>query len=257
MLPAARQEAILQLLHREGRVEATALAAAFTTSEDSIRRDLRDLAEAGRLRRVHGGAVPMAPGARASLAQREAVAPAAKQRIARAVARLVPRHQTVIIDGGSTGEAVAQALPADIACTFVTPAPRIASLLGRLEQSEVILLGGRYDAAMGVVKGATTVRELARLQADLCVLGACGFDLEAGVTAFDAEEAEGKRLMLERSGTRLLALTAAKLGTVGPYLVGPADEVDQIVLEDGVEPGLLAGIRAACPDVTCAEGEPS
>ncbi len=114
---------------QDGRVLAADLARHFRTSEDTIRRDLRDLAAAGRCRRVYGGALPLSPAA-GPLAQRQRIAPDRKRLLGRAAAGLVSPGQVVLIDSGSTNLQVAEHLPQDIDLTVVTNAPAVAAALG-------------------------------------------------------------------------------------------------------------------------------
>ena len=110
MLAAQRRDLLLDRLRRDGRVVAKDLAVELGVSEDSVRRDLRELAAAGLCQRVYGGALPVSP-AIADHAGRERVEPASKERVAAAAARLVEPGSTAIIDGGTTALAVVRALP--------------------------------------------------------------------------------------------------------------------------------------------------
>ncbi len=107
MLPAQRRDLLLDRLERDGRLVAKDLAAELGIAEDSVRRDLRELAAAGLCQRVYGGALPVSP-AIADYATRLAVAPDSKQRVAAAAARLVRPGSTVLLDGGTTALAVAR-----------------------------------------------------------------------------------------------------------------------------------------------------
>src|ERR671925_11382 len=98
MLTAERRQYILETLRRDGKVLATELSVALSVSEDTIRRDLRELAEAGLIQRVHGGALPRSP-ADASYAARQRQAPSAKAAIARAAVQLIRDGQVIILDG--------------------------------------------------------------------------------------------------------------------------------------------------------------
>ena len=97
ILAAERQQQIVERLGREGRVLAAALAEAFSTSEDTIRRDLRDLAGRGLCRRVYGGALPLSP-ASSSAQVRAAEAIDRKAALGRALAALVAPGSFVFID---------------------------------------------------------------------------------------------------------------------------------------------------------------
>ena len=109
MLTAERRRSIAQQLEREGKMHASELSKALQVSEDTIRRDLRELAAAGVLQRVHGGALPRSP-ASASFTVRQREAPGAKVAIAQAAIRLIRQDQVLILDGGTTPLQVAQHL---------------------------------------------------------------------------------------------------------------------------------------------------
>ena len=151
-LPDERHAAILDRLLRDGRVLAADLAAEFDTSEDTVRRDLRDLAAAGRCRRVYGGALPVSP-ATGPVSRRIAIAPDAKRALGRAAAALVEPGWTVLIDSGSTNLRIAEALPADRDLTVVTNAPAIAAALAGRPRLALVVLGGRVHPAIGAAFG--------------------------------------------------------------------------------------------------------
>lgn len=253
-LPGERQRLILERLGRDGRVVAAALARELGTSEDTIRRDLRELAAAGRCERVYGGALRLSP-ASGSFAQREATAPARKAALGRRAAALVRPGQILLIDAGTTNVAVAAALPERQGLTVATNAPAVAAaLLGR-EGFEVLLLGGRLDHRAGGAVGARTVRDLRGLRADLCFVGACAVDARAGVAAFDAEEAALKQAMVEASGGVAVAATSEKLGTAAPYLVAPVSALTDLVVEHDAPAEALNLLRACCVRVHIAGRE--
>ena len=125
MLTTQRKQQILGILKREGQVIAKDVAEAMEVSEDTIRRDLRELAQEGLLQRVHGGALPASP-AMADFAGREALTAEGKVAIGRAAAGMVRAGQVVILDGGTTARQVARHIPLDMKATVVTHSPTIA-----------------------------------------------------------------------------------------------------------------------------------
>src|SRR5712692_11560980 len=125
MLTAERRRSIIHTLQRDGKVLASELSRALQVSEDTIRRDLRELAAAGVLQRVHGGALPRSP-ATASFTERQQQAPGAKAAIAQAAVRLIRQDQVIIFDGGTTLLQVAQRLPTDFRATVITHSPHVA-----------------------------------------------------------------------------------------------------------------------------------
>jgi DeoR/GlpR family transcriptional regulator of sugar metabolism len=242
MLTAERQQYILATLQRQGKVVASELSIALDVSEDTIRRDLRKLGEAGLLQRVHGGALPSSPAA-ASYTARQAQSLTAKAAIAQAAAQLVTTGQVVIMDGGTTTLQVAQRLPADLQATVVTNSPPIAVALADHPRIEVLLVGGRLDKSSLVSIGAITIEGFRMIRADLCMLGICSLHPEVGITVPDLEEAYVKRAMIVSSAEVVALASVEKLGTAATYTVGPLTDLTHLVTEPGVSADLLEPYR--------------
>src|SRR4029079_18570404 len=120
MLTDERHQIIRDRLAVEGRVLAGELASRFGVSEDTVRRDLREMAKAGQCRRVYGGAVAAAPFAAAPVSLRGGHAVEEKMRLARAAVALLSSGQSLFIDGGTTNAAIASAIPRDLELTIAT-----------------------------------------------------------------------------------------------------------------------------------------
>jgi DeoR/GlpR family transcriptional regulator of sugar metabolism len=251
-LPDERQQVILERLVRRGRVLAGDLAREFRTSEDTIRRDLREMAAAGKCRRVYGGALPLSP-ASGPLAARRTEAPEREAALGRAAAALARPGQVVFFDAGSTNAAIARALPAGLVVTVVTNAPDIAAALAGRPGLELIVIGGRVDPRSGAALGARALRDAGEIRVDLAFLGACAVDVRAGVAAFDAEEAEFKRLIAERAKVVVAAVTTDKLGTSAPFAVAPTSRLTHLVVEADAPERALAPLRRAGVRVHRAE----
>src|SRR6201991_5212168 len=187
MLAAERRDYLLTRLHADGSLVAKDLAAELGISEDSIRRDLRDLADAGLCHRVYGGAVPASP-ALADYAGRASVEPDSKRDVAARAAALIQPGSTVILDGGTTTLAVVQALPADLDCTVITHSPTIAAALVPHAHAEVFLLGGRLFKHSAVTCGAAAAEAANAIAADLFFLGVTGVHPVHGLTTGAADE---------------------------------------------------------------------
>ena len=242
-LPGERHEAILDRLARGGRVLAAELAREFRTSEDTVRRDLRDLAAAGLCRRVYGGALPLSP-ASGTLADRERESPERKAALGRAAASLVKPGQVLFIDAGSTNAAIARALPSGLGVTVVTNAPGVAQDLVGRPGVELVLIGGRVDPRTGAALGARAFRDAREIRVDLAFLGACAVDADAGVAAFGSEEAEFKRLVAGQAAAVAVAVTTEKLGTAAPFFIIPVAALTHIVVEEDASKEALARLSA-------------
>jgi DeoR/GlpR family transcriptional regulator of sugar metabolism len=244
LLKGERQQRILELLAASGRVVATELQDVLGVSPYTVRRDLDELADAGRLQRVHGGALPRSPVAQAHEARRLQEA-TATQRVAHAAATLLAPGQVVILDGGSTALALADAIPAGHAGTFITHSPPVAVALGRHPGLEVVVIGGTLDRRAMVATGARTIAAYRRITADVCFVGVFAVHAERGISQPHAEEAEVRRVLLER-GERVVGLASREaLGTVAPFTVGPATALTHLATEPDVPAELLAPFAEA------------
>ncbi len=230
MLAAERRDYLLGRLATDGKVVAKDMAQQLGLSEDSVRRDLRELAAAGLCQRVYGGALPSSP-AVADYATRAGVEPDSKRRIATRAAGLIRPASTVILDGGTTTLALVHALPADLACTLITHSPTIAAALIEHPGVEVYLLGGRLFKHSAVTCGAAAVEAAQRVSADIFFLGVTAVHPVEGLTTGDADEAAMKRTLADRSAETYVLASVEKIGAASRYQVLPLAAVAGIVTD--------------------------
>lgn len=229
MLTTQRKKLILARLARDGQLIAKDLAREFDTSEDTIRRDLRELAQAGKLQRVHGGALP-ASAAVGDLQAREGVWPQEKIALGRFGAAMIQRGQVVILDGGTTALQVARHLDPALRATIVTHSPTVAVQLAEHPLIDIIMLGGRLFRHSMVGVGASVIDAAARLRADLCFMGVTGVHPEAGLSTGDAEEAAVKRALHERAAETVVLASSEKLMAASPFVVAHLKEISLLVV---------------------------
>jgi DeoR/GlpR family transcriptional regulator of sugar metabolism len=253
MLAAQRREYLLEALRRDGGIVAKDVAAGLGLSEDSVRRDLRELAAEGLCQRVYGGALPVSP-AMADYAGRATVAVPGKQQVARLAASLVRPGSTVIIDGGTTALALARALPPDLACTVITHSPTVASALVEHPVAEVFMLGGRLFKHSAVACGAAAVEAAQQVTADTCFLGVTGVHPDAGLTTGDADEAAMKRVLAGRAAETYILASSEKMGAASPYRVIALSEASAILTDAPPESPVIRDLRALQVRVITADG---
>ena len=251
MLTAERRQVILEQLRRDGKVAAAELSVALAVSPDTVRRDLQELSEMGLLRRVHGGALPAASGAR-PYAVRRGQAPAAKEVIARATCRLLRSGQVILLDAGTTTLEVARHLPAELRATIVTNSPPIAVALADHPNVEVTMLGGRVDREAHATVGAATIEALRAIRADILVLGVCSLHPDIGITVNDLEESYVKRAMIANAAEVVAVSAADKLGSAAPFVVGPVEELTHLVTDRSSPPAQLDLYRSNGVEVVVA-----
>lgn len=231
LLQKERQSQIFDLLGRKGRVLAGDLASQFGVSEDTIRRDLREMAAAGRCERVYGGALAVTT-LRQPLSARLTLATERKADLARCAIACFRPGMTIFIDAGSTNLAIARALPEDMSLTVVTNAPAIAMTLMDRQGVDIIMIGGSLDRHVGANLGARTLDALASLIPDMTVIGACGLDPSVGITASLFEDAEIKRLAAANSRSVMAAVTNEKFSLHYPHVVCGREKISCLVVEN-------------------------
>jgi DeoR/GlpR family transcriptional regulator of sugar metabolism len=241
VLTAQRRDLLLERLRRDGRLVAREIAGELGVTEDMIRRDLRELASAGLVQRVYGGALPVSP-AVADYAARTAVAPEGKRRVAASAAALVAPGSVVALDGGTTALAVVDALPRDLRATIVTHSPTIAVALAEHRDIDVDIIGGRLFRHSMVASGATALDAVGRLRVDVFLLGVTGVHAEAGLTTGDREEATLKRTIAARAGDTYVLASSEKIGAASAFEVLPLAPVTGLVTDsdDGPPRSALA-----------------
>lgn len=244
MLTTQRKKAILDALARDGQVLAAELSVQFGVSEDTVRRDLRELAAEGLLQRVHGGALPASP-AIAPFAQREALEATEKRRIARRAAQMIAPGQVAIVDGGTTSALLVEQLPADLRATIVTHSPSVAVALAAHPSIDVILIGGRLYKHSIVAVGAAAMEGIARIHADLYFMGVTGVHPVAGLSTGDFEEAAIKRALAERAAETVVLASQSKLRAASQFVIGDLTLAQTIVVEKETDAALTKPIEAA------------
>ncbi|MEU4163226.1 DeoR/GlpR family DNA-binding transcription regulator [Actinoplanes sp. NPDC026670] len=230
MLAAERRDLLLARLAAEGKVVAKDIAAELGVAEDSIRRDLREMAAAGLCQRVYGGALPVSP-AVADYATRTGVATGSKERVAAAAAALIQPGQTVLLDGGTTALAVTAALPRSLRATIVTHSPTVAAALVTHPSVDVYVLGGRLFKHSAVTCGAAAAEAAQGVTADLFLLGVTGVHHEAGLTTGDPDEAAMKRALAARAADTYVLASTEKIGAASPFLVLPPAAITAVITD--------------------------
>ena len=242
MLTSQRKQHILEQLAADGQVLSKDLSARFAVSEDTIRRDLRELAAEGHLQRVHGGALPSST-AVATFTERKSLKTSAKKRVALRGAQLISAGQVVIIDGGTTTSELIGYLPHDLQITVVTHSPSIA--LGLIDHPliEVILIGGRLYKHSIVTVGSTAIEGINAIHADIFFMGVTGIHPEAGLTTGDYEESCIKRAFSGRAAETVVLLSPEKINTASPFVIGGLGLIDTVVVDDGVDEQWIGSIE--------------
>lgn len=245
MYAAERHERILELLAAEGRVRVGQLAAQFDVAEETIRRDLSTLEQAGLAHRVHGGAVPFGVGVttESELATRLTEHADEKRRIAARALGLIPSGTpSVFIDAGSTTLALASALAAEAPAgmRLLTNSVPVAVALGERADLEVDVVGGTLRGLTRALVGPETERALGELRVDIAFIGTNGISAEHGFSTPDQLEAATKRAIVGAARIPVVLADATKFGQELLHRFAAISDIATIVT-DAPPPAALAG----------------
>jgi DeoR family glycerol-3-phosphate regulon repressor len=234
-----RQSEILDLARADGKVLVEDLAQRFGVTLQTIRRDLTDLADAGRLERVHGGAVLKAGVANIGYAERRGINAEAKAAIGRACAAAIPENSSLFLNIGTTTEAVARALLDHRNLTVVTNNLNVANILAESQSCDVIVAGGVLRRSDGGLVGDLTKEAIETFKVDYAVIGASALDQDGDLLDFDAQEVRVSRAIIRQARRTFLVADHSKLTRAAPVRIASLSEV-QCLFTDRRLPAALA-----------------
>lgn len=248
MIPAERRSRITEILRDRRAVRVSSLSDGLGVSEMTIRRDLERLESEGLLVRTHGGAVLKRHMAEEPLYDDKVAAHAEeKRRIAQRAAQLIEPGETVFLSSGTTAAQVLRHVDPALEARVVTH--NVGALAeAHSPRLEVILLGGLYRPRSNAVAGSLTIEMLSWFTASKMLLGVDGLDLEEGLTTPTVGMASIERAMIARTRGEVIALAdSSKIGVVADVAVCGFDQVDAVLLDDGVDESLRLDIGRLGP----------
>jgi DeoR/GlpR family transcriptional regulator of sugar metabolism len=253
-LKEQRQQLILETVKDSRQVTVCELSQRFGVSHVTIRRDLRELAARGLLRRAHGGAILATPAPpEPPVIQRMVRAENCKECIGRAAAALVSDGDSVFIGSGSTTAYVARNLDGRKNLTVVTNALNIASKLATAQGVTIVVTGGMMRASELSLVGHITEQSLREVRVDKAIMGMRAISLEAGMTNDYLPEVMTDRAIIEMAPELIVVADHTKFGKVASAYVAPVERITTLVTDSDTDRGTVArleerGIRVIVAD---------
>lgn len=223
-----RQTEIVEIAKGEGRVVVEDLAHRFDVTLQTIRRDLTELSEIGLLDRVHGGAVPRNGVVNLGYEERRKMNAASKAAIAKACAAMIPNNCSIIMNLGTTTEAVARELLGHRNITVITNNLNVANILVQNADCEIIVAGGALRRSDGGLVGEMTTEFFEQFKVDFAIIGASAMDNDGDLLDFDFAEVRVSKTIIRQARRRFLVCDISKLGRSAPVRLASLSEVDEI-----------------------------
>jgi DeoR/GlpR family transcriptional regulator of sugar metabolism len=244
MLKRERQAYILHQVNLHNKVLSTDLSQHINVSDDTIRRDLQELADAGKLIKVHGGA--LSPSFHNGLhTSKEVYSYQQKKIIAQKAASLIKDGMFVLTGGGTTIIELARALPQSLHATFISGSiPAIYEYMNH-PNIDVIVIGDKISKNSKITVGLEAISRIRQIKADLCFMGINALNLENGVSDNDWDVVQIKKAMVE-SSQKLVCLTIAeKVNSQQPIQVCESFKIDTLITELYADDPLLQPYKDA------------
>ncbi len=241
--PEERREQIVALLHERQRVSVDELAERLDSSRETVRRDLGLLADTGRIRKYHGGAMRPDIGQEGPFSQRMLTAVEEKRAIARAAAELYDEGDTVFVDTGTTTLAFAQELSRRAGVVVITNGVEIARIISDAG-GKVFVIGGEYRSELGETVGPLAIEQIDRFQAAHAVIAAGALD-SGGPMDFELEEAQIARAMVRQARFLTVLVDSSKLDKTALFRVCPLNRLDRLVVDRAPNEDLANALEAA------------
>ncbi len=243
MLKKERQTFILHRVNLHNKVLSVDLSQEMNVSEDTIRRDLNEMAQMDKLIKVHGGA--LSKSFHLSIeSNRYVYALSGKKSIAHKAAQLIKDGMFVLTSGGTTIIELAKSLPPDLKATFITVSLPAAYEYIHHPNIDVIFIGEKISKSSQIAIGGETISKIKNIKADLCFLGTNAIDVENGLTDNDWDVVEVKKAMIEASQKVVSLAIAEKLNTFQRIKICDLRQIDTLITElDPTDDSLRAYVR--------------
>ena len=238
MLKKERHDFIMRQINLHNRVLTSDLVQLLNVSEDTIRRDLNELAEEGEIIKIRGGA--MSKAYHYSSQVKETYAHNSKQEIARKALGLLKEGMLVLVGGGTTIRELVKLIPDSLSITFMTVNPLTAVELLDKPNVDIIMVGGQLSRYSQMAVGGEVHQRLSEMRADLCIMGINSIDTQFGLSENDWEVVQIKKAMIKASKKTICIGISEKLNSQQKIKVANLDEIDILITElDPNDPKLL------------------
>lgn len=239
-----RHPEILEIARRDGKVTVEGLAQHFDVTLQTIRRDLTDLADAGRLERVHGGAVLPSGTTNIGYEERRSLKAEAKRAMACACAAEIPNGISLFLNIGTSTEAVAHELMHHKNLMLVTNNMNVANILAGNRDCNIIVTGGQLRRADGGLVGNLATETIRQFKFDLAVIGCSALDREGDLLDFDIQEVSVSQSILRQSRKTYLVADQSKLSRSAPARIGSLADIDTFFTDKPLPADLAASCDA-------------
>ncbi len=238
-----RQNRILTLAQKNGRVEVDALSTSLEVSPQTIRKDLNVLCDKQLLQRVHGGAIVGSGIENVSYEARRLLAPGSKRAIGKKAADLIPDNSSLLINIGTTTEQVAHALKGHRGLLVITNNVNAVDIMKNFMGVELIIAGGQVRRSDGGIVGGTAVDFINQFKVDFAVIGISALDEDGSLLDYDLREVRVAQAIIKNARHVILVTDTMKLERNAPIRIGHISQINTIVIDKELPQKLQSACR--------------
>ncbi len=242
MLSKERQQEIISILHTNKIIKIKEISERFKVSNETARRDLEALEAQKLLKRVYGGAVPLANiNAEPLYSIRAELSVLEKRAIGKKAAELIKEGSTLLFDVGTTTLEIAKNIVDRKNITVITSSLPIINELANTD-IELLVLGGKLRNRELSMSGSIPLMALQQIYVDMAFVGAGGVTFEEGISDYNIEEAQVRKLAIERANACVLAVDSSKFGINAFAMVSPLNAIDIVISDWKLEEEIIREI---------------
>lgn len=237
-----RQKIIMREINLHNKVLSADLCNLLNVSDDTVRRDLKELVDSGKILKIHGGAISKSFVSTFDT-QDEVYAMREKQQISAKMQGLLKRNIVLLTEGGTTILEFAKSFPEKLQATVFTISPQVAITLSEHDNLEVITIGGKLNKNANLHTGSSVLNQLSEIKADLCLLGANALSVQDGLTDVDWEVVQVKKALIRSARKVAVLCISEKLNTSQRLKICDLNQIHYLITELSPESAFLAPFR--------------
>lgn len=229
MLKEERQAYILRQVNLHNRVLSSHMSEQIKVSEDTIRRDLQEMAQEGKITKVHGGA--LSNSFHVTFTSKDVYSLEEKRLIALKAISLIRDGMFILTSGGTTIIEMARMLPKDLQATFITPSLPAAFEYTNHPRIEVVMIGDKIAKNSKIAIGGEAIRKIKQIKADICFLGVNAIDIRDGLTDNDWDVVEIKKAMIATSKKVVALSISEKVNSSEQLIICEVEKIHSLITE--------------------------
>lgn len=236
MLKVERHKIIEERLQQKGSIMVSTLSTELDVTEETIRRDLEELEQQNKLKRVRGGAyLPNEFDREVPIQIRENIYQTEKDKIAKSALEMIASNESIMLDSSTTAYQIALKMKeARLKVTLITNSLKICQLMEDAPHIKTICTGGVLRLSSDSFVGYNATESLKQYYADKAFVSCSTLDLKHGITDHSSREAELRKIMLENAKDCFLVIDHTKFDTPALHKIGDISDVQNIIVDQAL-----------------------